>query len=288
MPLRSLLFVPGDSQKKQQKALETNADVLILDLEDSVASSETMKAREMVRSCLDAHPPEARSKQLWVRINPIPTSEALDDLAAIVGGGPDVIILPKSRDGGDVGLLDHYLTALEVREGVPRGAIGIVPVVTETPNSLLQANSYVGCSERLTGLTWGAEDLSAALFASHNKTEDGAYEFTYRFARSVCLLAARAAGVEPIDTIWVNFRDSEGLTADATYARRFGFSSKFAIHPDQVDVINAAFTPSDGEIAHARAVVEAFAKTSSGTVGLNGQMLDKPHLKQAQQILSHL
>lgn len=288
MPIRSLLFVPGDSPRKQQKAMELNADVLILDLEDSVAASEITKARELVRACLAAHPKAGREKKLWVRVNPVTKAEALEDLAAVVGCEPDVIILPKARDGGDVVLLDHYLSALEAREGLPVGGIGIVPVVTETPNSLLQANSYVGCSDRLVGLTWGAEDLSAALFATGSKTDDGEYEFTYRIARSICLISARAAGVMPIDTIWANFRDPKGLAADAAYGRRFGFAAKFAIHPDQIDVINNAFTPSESELAHARAVVEAFESTSAGTVGLNGLMLDKPHLTQARQILSQV
>ncbi|OZI77697.1 HpcH/HpaI aldolase/citrate lyase family protein [Bordetella genomosp. 12] len=286
MAIRSLLFVPGDSERKFAKAVQTHADVLILDLEDSVSAEKAGIARRMVREFLDAHPAATRKQQLWVRINALDHPAALADLVAVAGGQPQTILLPKTRGGADVARLDHYLTALEERDGVPAGAITIVPVATETPESVLTMHSYIGCSPRLSGLTWGAEDLAAAVGASSNRQEDGTLEHTYRNARSACLLGARAAGVEPVDTLWVDYKDPEGLAKDAAAARRAGFTAKVAIHPDQVDVINLAFTPSAEEIAYARQVVEAFQTQGTGTVGLKGKMLDMPHLKQAKRLLA--
>lgn len=286
MPTRSLLFVPGDSEKKLAKAETTNADVLILDLEDSVSANRAELARGIVRDYLLANPPETRTKGLWVRVNALDHDAALADIVAAAAGRPDAILQPKTRSGSDVALLANYLTALEQRDGFPLGGIKIVPVATETPESVLGILSYRGCSPRLAGLTWGAEDLAAALQATTNRLPDGEYEHTYRMARSACLLGARAAGVEPIDTIWGNFRDPEGLAADAAAARRAGFSGKVAIHPDQIEIINAAFTPSEEEVFHARRVVAAFEAQGTGTVGLDGKMLDMPHLKQARIILA--
>lgn len=286
MAVRSLLFVPGDSERKLAKAGTSHADALILDLEDSVSGERADFARRTVRDYLDSVPPAARTRRLWVRVNALDHPEALADIAAVVGGRPDTILLPKTRSGADVALLANYLTILEQREGIERGYTRIVPVATETPESVLSIMSYVGCSARLDGLTWGAEDLSSALQASSNRTLDGALEPTYQYARSLCLLGARAAGVEPIDTLWTDYRDAAGLARDAAAARRAGFSGKVAIHPDQVDVINEAFTPSADEIDYARQVIAAFQADGTGTVGLNGKMLDMPHLKQARQILA--
>jgi citrate lyase subunit beta/citryl-CoA lyase len=285
MRMRSLLFVPGDSERKLAKALLTQADVLILDLEDAVAGEKAEFARNTVRDCLNSLPKACRKHQLWVRVNALSHPEALSDIVAVAGGQPDVILLPKCTSGADVVLLDHYLTVLEQREGVEVGSIKIVPVVTETPESMLAMHSYVGCSKRLVGMTWGAEDLSTALQASTNRLPDGSLEYTYMLARSTCLLGARAAGVEPIDTLFSNYKDSEGLTVASQAARRAGFSGKVAIHPDQVDPINAAFNPTEEEIIYARQVVAAFA-AGTGTVGLNGMMLDMPHLKQARMVLA--
>lgn len=285
MAVRSLLFVPGDSERKFQKALSTNADALIFDLEDSVAAERAVVAREMIRGWLGAHPPGSRTKQFWVRINALSHPAALADLVAVAGGQPDVVFLPKTESGADVKLLGDYLTVLEEREGIARGAIRIVPVATETAVSLLSFSTYVGASSRLAGLTWGAEDLAAALRATTNRLPDGSYEMTYRLARSLCLLGARSADVEPIDTIWPDYRDATGLRSDAEAGRRAGFSGKVAIHPDQIDIINEAFAPSAEEIAYARQVVQAFETQGVGTVGLNGKMLDMPHLKQARSIL---
>ncbi|SAK94649.1 Citryl-CoA lyase [Caballeronia temeraria] len=286
MRTRSLLFVPGDSERKLSKALQTNADALILDLEDSVSGERAELARRNIRTCLDQVPANSRKQQLWVRVNALTHPEAMADIVAVAGGQPDVILLPKTRNGSDVALLDHYLNALEARDGIDIGSIGIVPVVTETPESVLAINSYLGCSNRLFGMTWGAEDLSTAVQASTNRLPDGSWEHTYWMARSTCLLAARAAGVEPIDTLFGDYKDPSGLLEAARASRRAGFSGKVAIHPDQVDVINDAFSPSEEEVQYARQIVEAFGVQGVGTVGLNGKMLDMPHLKQAQMVLA--
>lgn len=286
MPLRSLLFVPGDSERKQAKAESVGADALILDLEDSVAASRLPIAREMVREYLTGR---GSSSQLWVRINPLDSGLALEDLAAVVRGAPAGILLPKVNGAADIVLLGRYLSALEVRDGLQAGSIGILPVATETPQAMFALGEYRGCSERLRGLTWGAEDLAAAVGATTNRLVDGEYDFPYRMARSLCLMGAHAAGVPAIDTIWGNFRDTSGLMRDAANARRAGFSGKIAIHPDQVELINQAFTPDAAEIARAQRIVDAFAQTEGvGTLQLNGEMLDRPHLKQAQRILANV
>lgn len=286
MPLRSLLFVPGDSERKQAKAASAGADALILDLEDSVEVSRLPLARDMVREYLAAN--AGGAAQLWVRINPLDSGLALDDLAAVVRAAPAGILLPKAGGAADIVLLDRYLGALEARDGLNPGGIGIMPVATETPQAMFALGSYQGCSERLRGLTWGAEDLAAAIGAASNRVENGEYEFTYRMARSLCLLGAHAADVLAIDTIWGNFRDPEGLMRDAAGARRAGFTGKIAIHPDQVALINQAFTPDAADIERARRIVTAFEQAPGvGTLQLDGDMLDRPHLKQALRILAN-
>ena len=225
-------------------------------------------------------------QQLWVRINPIQTPKALADLAAIMPGGPDGIMLPKSDSATETITLAHYLSALEAREGLAPESTRILPVATETPRAMFALGSYHGASSRLFGLTWGAEDLSTAIGASTNRLLDGEYEFTYKLARSLCLLAASAAGIAAIDTLWSNFKDPEGLLADSKAARRAGFSGRIAIHPDQIDIINQAFTPDANETAFAQRVVDAFAGSGgAGTLQLDGKMLDRPHLTQAQKLL---
>jgi citrate lyase subunit beta / citryl-CoA lyase len=281
--LRSMLFVPGDSERKLAKAQTFGADALILDLEDAVAADRTETARSMVVEYLRSHPDRTRI-QLWVRVNPLSTPKALPDLAAIVRGSPDCILLPKVNSAADVILLDHYLSALETRDGVS-GAIRIVPVATETAASMFALGSYAGSSTRLAGMTWGSEDLPAALGASTNRDEHGELDFTYRMARSLCLIGAVAADVQPIDTAYVDFKNPDGLRKESLAAMRAGFTGKIAIHPDQVAIINEAFTPSAEDIAHAKRVVDAFA-SGAGTVALDGKMLDMPHLKQARRILS--
>lgn len=287
MIFRSLLFVPGDSERKLAKGLHSGADALVLDLEDAVDIARLPVARQMVHEYLAAR--ERGGQALWVRINPLDSGLALEDLAAVVRGRPDGILLPKGSGAADVQLLDHYLSALEARDGVAPGSIAIMPVATETPTAVFALGGYKGCSARLKALTWGAEDLAAAIGASTNRLPSGEYEFTYRLARSLCLLGARAAGLPAIDTIWTNFRDSKGLQNDALLARKAGFSGKIAIHPDQVAIINEAFTPDDAEVLHARQVVQAFENAQgAGTVQLDGEMLDRPHLKQALQVLASL
>jgi citrate lyase subunit beta/citryl-CoA lyase len=251
-----------------------------------VAPDRTEIARGMVRAYLESRPDRSR-QQIWVRINPLSTEKALPDLAAIVGGVPDGILLPKPDSAADVVLLGHYLSALEQREGLARGRVRIIPVATETARAVFALGSYAGCSERLAGMTWGAEDLSAALGASTNKSPSGAYAFTYELARSLCLAGAVAADVQPIDTLYPDFRDPAGLTADSRSSRQLGFTGRIAIHPDQVAPINAAYSPDETELAHARRVVEAFAAgPGTGVVGLDGKMLDMPHLKQANRLLA--
>jgi citrate lyase subunit beta/citryl-CoA lyase len=286
MALRSLLFVPGDSERKLAKVEDSEADALILDLEDSVALSRAGIARGMIREYLAAHPDRGR-RQLWVRVSPLETQKALEDLTAVLPGAPDGIVMPKADSAADAVKLDHFLEALEAREGLPRGSTRILAVATETAHTLFTLHSYVGATARLYGLTWGAEDLSAALGAFTNKTPDGGYDDVYRLARSLCLAASKAAGVEPVGSVYPDFRDLQGLAAEARYDRQGGFTGKIAIHPDQVPVINDAFTPSADEVAHARRVVDLFARNpDAGTLGLDGKMLDKPHLTQAEQILA--
>lgn len=284
-PLRSLLFVPGDSERKLAKAETSAADALILDLEDAVAPSRTAIARGMVLEYLKAHQDRSR-QQLWVRINPLTTSAALLDLV-IVAGAPDGLMLPKVDSAADVVRLSYMLDALEVREGITAGSIGIIPVATETAAAMFTLGSYAGCSSRLAGLTWGAEDIAAALGASTNRGPDGDYDHVYQLARTLSLTGAVAAGVQPIDTIWASFSDAEGLEKDVRLGRQRGFTGKMAIHPAQVDIINKAFTPSDDELAWSRRVIEVFeANPGLGTVGLEGKMLDMPHLKQARRLLA--
>lgn len=284
-PLRSMLFIPADSERKLAKGEASGADALILDLEDSVAPSRTHIAREMALAYLRSRASRGR-QQVWVRINPLDTPAALLDLA-VVAGAPDGIVLPKVRSAADVVKLSNYLDALEVREGVAQGSIRIMPVATETPQSLFALGSYEACSPRLAGITWGAEDIAAALGASTNRRPDGEYDSVYQIACALCLAGAAAASVQPIDTIWSDFGDEAGLIRDSRTARQRGFTGKLAIHPNQVATINAAFTPSDVELAWSRKVVDLFESNPGlGTIGLEGKMLDMPHLKQAQRVLA--
>jgi len=284
--LRSLLFVPGDSEKKLAKSTSTAADALILDLEDSVAPERTALARGMVAEFLQAHPNRTQ-QQLWVRINPLQTPEALADLVAVMPARPDGIMLPKPLNGLHAQQLDHYLSALETREGLALGSTRIIPVATEVPGALFDLQSYAGASSRLQGLTWGAEDLATAVGASSNRDASGEFTFTYKLARSLCLLASAHAQIQAIDTLSVDFKDMQALALDVQQACREGFSGKLAIHPDQVEVINQGFTPSAHDISHAQRIVDAFAQAhGAGAVQLDGKMVDKPHLTQALRLLN--
>jgi citrate lyase subunit beta/citryl-CoA lyase len=285
MAIRSFLFVPGDSERKLAKGQASAADALILDLEDAVAPARKPLARTMVAECLAAHAGD-RTPELWVRINPLDEG-GLDDLAAVVRAAPDGIVVPKTDGPADVLRLSHYLEILERRDGIAQ-PIRILPVATETARAPFRLGDYADVAlPRLYGLTWGAEDLSSAIGASTNRDLVGNWAFTYRMVRSACLLAAKAAGVEAIETLFADFRDPEGLLASCTTAAQEGFTGRIAIHPGQVSVINAAFMPSAEAVAHAQRVVALFeANPEAGAVGLDGMMLDMPHLKQAQHVLA--
>lgn len=286
MRLRSLLFVPGDSERKFAKARDSGADALILDLEDSVASSMKEKARANVAGLL-ADDPSPRPWSFFVRANPFDTGLTLDDLAAVVRPGLDGLLVPKADGAADIVRLGHYLDALEVRAGMPAGTVKIAVVATETPAAMFALGSYAPAHPRLVALTWGAEDLAAAIGAADNKEADGGWTEPYRQARSMCLYAAAAAGATAIDTLYADYRDPDGLARDCRRARRDGFTGRIAIHPDQVAVINSAFSPSDEELATARRIVEAFAAApDAGTLGIDGRMVDIPHLKAAQRTLA--
>lgn len=287
-PIRSFLFIPGDSEKKLGKADGSGADALILDLEDSVSPTNKAIARDMVAAFLKGRPRGTRASQLWVRVNPLDGELILGDLAAIVAGAPDGIMLPKASGPEDVRTVSHFLDALEAQAGVEAGSIRILPVATETAAAPFRLGDYATASlDRLAGITWGAEDLSAAIGASTNVDASGEWALTYRLVRSLTLLAAHAAGVQAIDTLYVDFRDEEGLRASCRAARTEGWSGRLAIHPAQVAPINESFMPSDAEVEHARRVLAAFdAAGGAGTVGLDGKMLDIPHLKQARTVLA--
>ncbi|GGH24364.1 citryl-CoA lyase [Alsobacter metallidurans] len=284
MTLRSFLFVPGDSEKKLAKGAGSGADALILDLEDSVAPSRKALARDMVRDYIAA--PRTGGSELWVRMNPL-ADGGLDDLVGVVRAAPDGIVVPKADRPADLVRISAFLDALERRDGVAK-SIRLLPVATETPKAPFGLAHYHDTPlPRLFGLTWGAEDLSTALGASTNRDPSGRWAFTYRMVRSQCLLAAKACGVAAIETLYADFRDDAGLRHDCAEASREGFTGRIAIHPDQVAGINAAFSPSQAEIDHARRVVDAFsASPGIGVVGLDGKMLDIPHLRQAEQVLA--
>jgi len=280
--IRSFLFVPADSERKLAKGLESGADALILDLEDSVAAANRPTARRQAREFLDAHGSDKIAR--YVRINPLKSGMALDDLAATVAGKPDGILLPKCTPE-DVRTVDHYLSAFETAAGNKAGAIRIVAIATETAQAVFELGNYAGSSARLEAITWGAEDLSADI-GGNNRTADGAYDGPYRLARSLCLLAASAAGVAALDTIYTDFRDPEGLRAEAAAARRSGFVGKMAIHPAQLATINEVFQASAEERAWAERVIAAFAANpDSGALALDGKMIDKPHLVLARRLL---
>ena len=284
--LRSMLFVPADSERKLAKSLGSPADVLILDLEDSVAESRKAAARGTAAAFIAANAQQLASR-LYVRINPLDSGLAMGDLAAVVVAGLAGIMLPKTRSAADIVHLGHCLDALEARAGIAPGSVQIVPVATETPEAILTMQSFAGPIARLAGVTWGAEDLSAAIGAVSNRDEDGNWSPLYALANSLCLAAAAAAGVPAIDTLHADFRDSAGLAAACRASRRRGFRGRIAIHPDQVAIINEAYSPSETELAHARRIVDAFAaQPEAGTLSIDGVMIDKPHLTQALRTLA--
>ena len=288
MIIRSWLFVPGDSERKLEKAKTNPSDALILDLEDSVSDDRQELARAMVREYL-LEREDRKPQQLWVRINPLDTELSLPDLAAVMPGAPDGICLPKVYSAKDVNKLANFLSALEAREGLEIGSTKILVVATETAASLLSFHTYLeGVTERMTAITWGAEDLSAALGASDNMhATSGGYDDPYLMAKSLCLAAARALDVQPVGVVYVNYQDMDGLSNECLNDRKTGFVGKIAIHPAQAEVINKAFTPTADEINYATRVVSVFEQNPGvGVVGLDGKMLDMPHLKQARNLLS--
>jgi citrate lyase subunit beta/citryl-CoA lyase len=281
---RSWLFAPGDSDRKMEKATAGAADIVLLDLEDAVAISEKPKARQMVAAFLKAN--AQHRARLWVRINPLDGPFALEDIAAIIPAHPGGIMLPKARGRQDVELLNNYITILEVGAGIAPGSIKVIPLVTETAEAMYTTGSYKD-APRVVALTWGAEDLADSIGASSNKEPDGSYSFTYKMARSFTVLGAATAGVLAIDTIQADFKDEERLRQRAAEVRRDGFRGMLAIHPAQVDIINAAFTPTAEEIAKAQEIVDLFAANPGvGAIGYKGGMLDRPYLARAENLLA--
>ncbi len=286
--MRSLLFVPADSERKLAKSLESTADALILDLEDSIGPDRKAVAREMAAAFLQT--PEVRDcgKPIWVRINPLDTPLWHDDVVAVMTAGPFGIMQPKAVSGEDVDKLGLALGEMEAANGLTRGTTQILPIATEVPRALLQMPTFLDITQRMSALTWGAEDLSAELGSQAARDETGKLASPFRLARDLCLITAVAAGAQPLDTVYVNFRDDAGLAAECQAAARDGFTGKLAIHPGQVDTINAAFTPPPEHVAWAEKVVAVFADTGTGVASMDGEMLDRPHLKRAERILARV
>jgi citrate lyase subunit beta/citryl-CoA lyase len=280
--MRSLLFVPADSERKLARGPQSGADALILDLEDSVVPANRPLARRQARDFLTSTGSVAFRR--YVRINPLSSGAALDDLAAVVPGKPDGILLPKCVPE-DLRTLDHYLSAFEAAFAIPSGTIRVIAIATETPAAMFALGGYAGITARLEAITWGAEDLAACI-GGNNRRFDGIYDDIYRLARSLCLVGASAAGVVPMDTIYTDFKDEAGLAAECAAARRSGFTAKMAIHPAQISVINKAFTATEDELAWARQIIAVFAENpEAGTIALDGKMIDKPHLTLARRLL---
>ena len=277
---RSFLFVPADSERKLRKAVDAGADALIVDLEDSVMPDARPAAREVAREFLSG------KQEVWVRINALDSIDAIPDLEAVMPSAPAGIVLPKPRGAQDAIELATILDRLEAEHGIESGATRIMPICTERPAALFTLDGYIDSTPRLAALSWGAEDLSAAVGASTNRDATGNWLPPYELARSMCLFASAAANVQAIDTVVTDFHDSEGLARYATCARRDGFTGMLAIHPAQVDTINAAFDPSPEELERARRIIAIFKENPGvGALSLDGQMIDRPHLVQAQRIL---
>lgn len=284
--MRSLLFVPGDSEKKLERGFSSGADVVIVDLEDSVAQQNKAHARAVAADFI-ASRSDGPAPLIYVRINDLMSGMTDDDLKAIMPMRPHGIMLPKSNSGADVQHLSTKLRVHEAENGLADGSTRIVAIITETAAGVLATGSYASASTRLAGLTWGAEDLSAAIGARTARDETGRYTDVFRLARTMTILGAAAADTAAVDTVFVNFRDSDGLRAECLDAERDGFTAKMAIHPDQVAVINEAFTPTAEAVQRAQAVVTAFEHAGNpGVVGIDGKMYDRPHLRLAQRLLA--
>jgi citrate lyase subunit beta / citryl-CoA lyase len=286
--MKSLLFVPADSAKKLDKAMTSGADAVIIDLEDSIAPSGKAAARRSAADFLKDAIKSASRPRILVRINGLKTGLTDDDLDAVVPATPDAVMLPKAEGGASVIHTDAKLAVREATAGLAEGHVKVVALATETATALFLCGSFRGASARLTGLTWGAEDLSAELGAEANRDAAGNWLDPYRLARSLCIAAAASAEVQAIDTVYIDFRNSDGLRRETEEARRDGFTGKLAIHPAQVPIINEVFTPTAAAIAKARAIVDAFAAApGAGVVGLDGVMYDRPHLARAKQLLAN-
>jgi len=284
--MRSLLFIPGDSPNKLDKGMGSGADVLLLDLEDSVSPQRKTEARATTAAFLKEARAAKDRPRLFVRINGFATGLTDDDLDAVVAAQPDGIMLPKAEGGGAVIHCDAKITAREAVHGLPDGALELIAIATETAAALFLAGTYGGVSKRLKGLTWGAEDLSVELGAEANRDAQGHFLAPYQLARSLCLAGAAAAQVPALDTVYVDFRNEAGLRRECEEARRDGFTGKIAIHPGQIAAINEVFTPGPAQIAQARKIVDAFAaQPGAGTVGVDGKMYDRPHLARARALL---
>lgn len=282
--MKSMLFVPADSERKLAKALGTEASVVILDLEDAVLPDRKPLARQMMAEVAKGW---TGNSQFWVRVNDLTSGELLKDLVATMPHAPVGIVLPKIRGPEDVEIVSHYLDMAEAANGLTLGVTRLVPVCTETPSAVLRMGELLHRPHpRIAGLMWGGEDLSAAMGAGDPRFPDGSWRPTICHARSQCVMAAHALDVEAIDTVYIDFRDSEGCRRSTLAARHDGFTGKVAIHPDQVPVINAAFTPTADEIAQAQRIIAAFA-SGAGAVALDGKMLDVPHLKGARRVLAN-
>jgi len=279
---RSYLFVPADSERKLAKAAESSADALIIDLEDSVSPQRRPAARLLAREVL----PTVTGKEVWVRINPIAGDDAGSDLEAVMPAAPHGVVLPKAAGVADLDRLSRQLDELEAVHGNRQGETRILPIVTERPAALFRLHEYAGASARLAGLTWGAEDLGTAVGAVATRDTGGRWLPPYELARSLCLFAAAAAAVPAIDTVYTDFRNSDGLLRYAANARRDGFEGMLAIHPAQTDIINTAFLPTQEEVDRATRIVALFADhPEAGTLGMDGEMIDRPHWLQATRIL---
>lgn len=284
--MRSLLFVPGDSERKLEKGFEAGADVIIVDLEDSVAAANKAVARATAAGFISSRRHRTGSA-IYVRVNDLSTGLTDEDLAALVPAKPDGIMLPKSNSGQDVQQLAAKLRVHEAENGLPDGAIRILPIITETAPGVLAAASYAGTSARLAGLTWGAEDLSAAIGARTARDDTGRYTDVFRLARTMTILAAGAAEVAAIDTVFPNFRDMAAFEKECREAERDGFTGKMAIHPAQIAPINEIFAPSPESLAKAEQIIALFAANpGAGVIGLQGEMLDRPHLIRAERLVA--
>jgi citrate lyase subunit beta/citryl-CoA lyase len=281
--IRSTLFVPADSDKKLAKAASSGADALVLDLEDAVLPARKPQAREMMQAYLASL---TDRRHIWVRVNDLASGETLRDLAKVVPARPAGILLPKIKGPEDVAVVGHYLDALEVEHGLERGAIRITAIITETPEAMLRLGELARQAHpRISHVAWGGEDLSAAMGACDPRYPDGRWRPMYEYARNQCLLLGHALGCEVLDTVYVNFKDAEGLRATSLQSRYDGFTGRIAIHPDQVAIINEAFTPTEAERALARRIIEAF-EGGAGAVSIDGKMYDIPHLKAARRVLA--